>query len=438
MFIFDRCYAASAIRTRHTGKQEYLAACGKENVTKGSGKHTFTKRLTKHLNDYGEARIPFSILEMQARLVTDAALKHSPVHAVLTKPAESITLRPKTNSLPRPITRQESTARAMISVYFSESVELNLEMWDKWLTRHIPTGIRNVKLEGVFESGSKLVLFSLPIYEWGYLPEDSAYTFVGLITSSNLLLNTVHKSPMNVHESSGISTIQIQPKLLPIENRRAQNWVAQIRGAPLFKLYEEARNAIPYDISLECINLWTYLLQLRFSIPEYLWQTSHIGFGRESIEYHILSTFSTSGDGWLVLILSLQAKSPTEQDLLHLTAQYRTFESVFLMTITGTKADIQKYTKVNGAASMFRRSILDYDLDALDDIPAIEEVWNYIDKCVQMGKFDPNIWSTSMTRRLISTSHRLPKAEIPTLPKRSPPPYKRTSTDKRQTSILHE
>ena len=158
-------------------------------MTRGSGQYTFTKRFIKHLVDYSGAGIPFSILEIQARLVTDTTLKHSPIHAALTNPPESITLKPL-KSPPFHMTQElKGVARAMISVQFSDTVQLDLELWQKWLTTHIPMGVGNVKLEGMFESGSKLVLFSLPVYEWGYLPENPAYTFVGLITSSNLLLN---------------------------------------------------------------------------------------------------------------------------------------------------------------------------------------------------------------------------------------------------------
>ena len=191
LFIFDCCYAASAIRARPTGKKEYLAACGKDCVTQGSGKYTFTKRLTEHLANYSATGTPFSILEIQARLVTDAKLKHSPIHAVLTAPPESITLRPRSSKTSGTLHLQEpeGTARAMISVYFSDTVQQDPETWQKWLNTNIPTGVRNIRLEGIFESGSKLVLFSLPVYEWGYLPENPAYTFVGLITSSNLLVN---------------------------------------------------------------------------------------------------------------------------------------------------------------------------------------------------------------------------------------------------------
>ena len=60
--------------------------------------------------------------------------------------------------------------------------------WRNWLRGQIPTNVAEIDVEGIFEGSSKVVLLRLPVAIWDMLPDHDAYSFVGYVRSSNLIV----------------------------------------------------------------------------------------------------------------------------------------------------------------------------------------------------------------------------------------------------------
>lgn len=76
--------------------------------------------------------------------------------------------------------------RVVISLALEEDQSLNSESCQKWLAS-CPALIKIAKVEAVWKSFSTLVLLSIPVFIWDMLPQNPACSFVGYITSPNLL-----------------------------------------------------------------------------------------------------------------------------------------------------------------------------------------------------------------------------------------------------------
>jgi hypothetical protein len=77
--------------------------------------------------------------------------------------------------------------------------------WREWI-RNMPSAGRDIKIHGVYESFSTLVLLSVPTTVWTLLPKNPAYSFIGFITSDNILpsldSSTSHELSLTVPEFS--------------------------------------------------------------------------------------------------------------------------------------------------------------------------------------------------------------------------------------------
>ena len=61
-----------------------------------------------------------------------------------------------------------------------------LRTWCEWL-KGLPSGAKEVSVQGVYKSYSTLVLLNMPLLLWNLLPSNSAYSFVGFVQSKNLV-----------------------------------------------------------------------------------------------------------------------------------------------------------------------------------------------------------------------------------------------------------
>ena len=340
LFIFDCCYAASSIRSRVGGTREFLAACGKESTTTGSGDYTFTRRLIQHLEDLKPR--PFSITELQSRLTIDKTLRHSPIHAVMTQPHKSIILTPlvlKLVSDPEPsveLMSPHKLPRVLISAYINDNPELVLEDWTKWLATHVPNGVSDVRLEGVFRSGSALILFSVPAFVWSQIPENPSYLFVGLVESTNLLakdeptrvqslMAMLEPKSARLAETSqkSLASFGLNPEDVKLEetddDSGERTSVAKEYGRlyggliddpTKMRLYKETGEPLR---TTECRNLWTYLLQTHFPMPTYAWQVFDSWSRNRNPDppgfvngISTISTFTADGDPKVVLFVNFE------------------------------------------------------------------------------------------------------------------------------------
>lgn len=70
-----------------------------------------------------------------------------------------------------------------------ENDTLDQQAWLDYF-RLMPPEAKDIKIEGVYQSFSTLVLLRLPIVVWDLLPDNAAYTFVGFVTSENTVSTT--------------------------------------------------------------------------------------------------------------------------------------------------------------------------------------------------------------------------------------------------------
>ena len=210
VIFLDCCFAASADMRSLDGKIEILAACGRESRTPDVGRWSFTNRLQEVLHDCRHK--PLTITMLHAKLINlravsgEKGLKHTPVHSIMSSwERASIRLCPMMpgstppsltdNDLSESTSNSDSSSaakppssRAMIVVSFSPGSQDPSE-WQNWLLTNLPSGIKGLKLEGIWGSHSGLALVSLPSAIWDLLPENSAYRHVGFVTTPNLIVN---------------------------------------------------------------------------------------------------------------------------------------------------------------------------------------------------------------------------------------------------------
>lgn len=80
----------------------------------------------------------------------------------------------------------EDEPHVLISLALEDDQRLDLNDWENWLAS-FPAIAKYVKVQGVFKSHSTLLLLSLPVMVWDFLPDDPACSFVAFIRSNNLL-----------------------------------------------------------------------------------------------------------------------------------------------------------------------------------------------------------------------------------------------------------
>ena len=76
--------------------------------------------------------------------------------------------------------------RVIVSLALEEDQHLNSKTCEKWLSS-CPALVKFAKVEAVYKSFSTLLLLSIPVFIWNLLPEETACSFVGYVTSTNLI-----------------------------------------------------------------------------------------------------------------------------------------------------------------------------------------------------------------------------------------------------------
>lgn len=100
--------------------------------------------------------------------------------------ADPYALTPPDFRLPATSEPNEDEPHVLISLALEDDQRLDLNDWETWLAA-FPSIAKYVKVQGVFKSHSTLLLLSLPVNVWDFLPGDQACSFVAFIRSNNLL-----------------------------------------------------------------------------------------------------------------------------------------------------------------------------------------------------------------------------------------------------------
>jgi hypothetical protein len=189
LYIIDACYSCSiAVES----PRETLAACAIEMKSDSRTKdlQSFTPAFCQTIRANPS---PATVAQIHARLISqwqndskDNHLQTIPVHkAAASFDTPSIILAP--SNVP-PKSDQSDTAKVLITVKLDDRIPPNLAEWRNWLRRQIPSNVAEIGVEGVFEANPKVVLLRLPVAIWDMLPDHDAYSFVGYVRSSNLVV----------------------------------------------------------------------------------------------------------------------------------------------------------------------------------------------------------------------------------------------------------
>ncbi|KAL2200908.1 hypothetical protein P885DRAFT_65221 [Corynascus similis CBS 632.67] len=239
MILLD-CCAGAASATFPTGKSitETISASSWDAIAPDPGRYSFTNALIEVLEEWRQRTFSAAMLhaEILARLKHPRPIlingKHfearsTPVHFMMTSnhrapsielcrlvPRKRLPPSPPNElgywsqpALPRMIEGRnpveqyppvpdfgipdttepnEDEPHVLISLALEDDQQLDLNDWETWLAA-FPAIAKYVKVQGVFKSHSTLLLLSLPVMVWDFLPDDPACSFVAFIRSNNLL-----------------------------------------------------------------------------------------------------------------------------------------------------------------------------------------------------------------------------------------------------------
>ncbi|KAE9367715.1 hypothetical protein N431DRAFT_444815 [Stipitochalara longipes BDJ] len=85
-----------------------------------------------------------------------------------------------------------SLPHVLLSLALEGDQVLDFERCRKWL-QDFPAFARYATVQGVFKSNSTLLILSLPVVIWDWLPDDPACTFIGYVHSQNLIPNELRQ-----------------------------------------------------------------------------------------------------------------------------------------------------------------------------------------------------------------------------------------------------
>jgi hypothetical protein len=239
LLLLDCCFAASAAPIAGRAITETIAACGWEAIAPAPGRWSFTSALIEVLDEWIDHS--FSVAMLHSKVLS--VLKHelperrgqkkrkvecrrTPVyiHTSAEPGTPSINLsrlrskespedktkvgvqvgsdgqvsfeaenpqnKPDAYSLDD-LTSSEPTGNlkvphVLISLALCEDQELELKACSEWLAA-FPALAKYAKVKGVYRSHSTLIIASVPVIIWDLLPENRACSFIGYVTSDNLL-----------------------------------------------------------------------------------------------------------------------------------------------------------------------------------------------------------------------------------------------------------
>jgi hypothetical protein len=214
LYIIDACYPCSIAVGN---SRETLAASSIEMTSdaRTKGLQSFTQAFCQTIR--ADPNIA-TIAQIHARLLSQWQdenkgnhLQTTPVHkAAAGFDRPSIILTP--SNVPPVMLKpdQSDTAKVLIKVELDDNIPPNLAEWRNWLRRQIPTNVAKIEIEGVFEGNSKIVLLRLPVAIWDMLPDHDAYSFVGYVRSSNLVVKQLE---------TALSAVPPSFRSLPIQRR---------------------------------------------------------------------------------------------------------------------------------------------------------------------------------------------------------------------------
>jgi hypothetical protein len=158
----------------------------------------FPRRIASHIpNDVTPVNVPNIRGASFSKFLPDAKLDNneSPVAASISEAAKSIhqtgNLYDKDSLLNILDNGDTALPHVIITVALEEEPHSTLDfgLWKRWLEQ-FPALAKYVKVQGVYKSNSTLMILSIPVIVWNWIPEDPACIFIGYIHSDNILVHT--------------------------------------------------------------------------------------------------------------------------------------------------------------------------------------------------------------------------------------------------------
>ena len=138
---------------------------------------TFISEIPKSPDD---ARDPLAVLAEGSRRQEDPATERN----VSTEESLNPSFHPKQQHSNR---KEMQYPQVLLAVGLGSDT-FDEAAWLEWL-QVAPPQCTEVKIEGIYDSFPKLLLLRMPVATWNLLPENSAYTFVGFVSSENKVGN---------------------------------------------------------------------------------------------------------------------------------------------------------------------------------------------------------------------------------------------------------
>jgi hypothetical protein len=259
LLLFDCCHSAALPTTdsqqRSIGVKEVISACGYDEIAPEADEHSFTKALTDTLAIASKGE-PFSVGHLhsrtlsklkcwspsllkkdgnyvenaEGRLLYEHQPRKTPVYSIIceTNPRRSIILAPmpplqdslnscfayntpdssaglkdspgsdrhdefSSRKRKRPNDDDEKDSQILLAIRL-EKKTFNSDMWLEWL-RNAPPEAQEIRVEGIYDSFSTLLILRMPVAVWNLLPENPSYSFIGFVTSANKSSDSVPACP---------------------------------------------------------------------------------------------------------------------------------------------------------------------------------------------------------------------------------------------------
>jgi hypothetical protein len=247
LFLFDTCFAGKAAKSTSgsaSGSKEVISACNDSSLAPGVGRLSFTRVLTRVLENFAEkhrvCNESLTAATLAAHLVNHyygPELKRQPQYASLVEyQSDSCFILPTAGSPNRFLGSMSYLPRedlgpltVLVSIDLVDSPPGDLRNLVSWLQgRGLPSryldGIGSIQVESikgldaVYAGHSTLLLLRVPLVVWYCLPPNIACRYVGLLRSENLIPRTTSRISEVGLPHIGANSLQNVTEPSPVTN----------------------------------------------------------------------------------------------------------------------------------------------------------------------------------------------------------------------------
>ncbi|KAK0106924.1 hypothetical protein ONS95_003640 [Cadophora gregata] len=134
-------------------------------------------------------------------------------------------------------TGETALPHVLISLALEEEQLLDLEQCRKWL-QQFPALAKYAQVQSIYKSNSTLMILSVPVLIWDWLPDNLACSFIGYVHSTNLFANDAGKSAKYSEALKSFTTPSVQqhvPDWQPAWCGPSKAWVPLLEPSLLSK-----------------------------------------------------------------------------------------------------------------------------------------------------------------------------------------------------------